>query len=276
MKSNLAILSSDQKSIEFIKNNQISNVLNLYANSSRNIESAEIFADSYNFKKYYGSYEELINDKGVDFILNFLPSGIKFEYTYLCLKNNIKVITDYPIISNSNDLEYFEELIDSKLINNLFLIDEINIKKLYEESVNRNIISLTKYFHQSYKLKNSLDNEDVLFELCPELFYLIYKYRSQKISIFNKDIIIDKITRKISYFKCDIKINKNLDVKVLLNGNNSDNQLSNRKNEEKLILDKSLYNTKELNYFINSKNSFENLSIFTYYPFKLFQEVLNE
>ena len=276
MKINLAILSSDQKSIDFIKKNQISDVLNLYANSSRNIESAEIFADSYNFEKYYGSYEDLIKDKGVDFILNFLPSGIKFEYTYLCLKNNIKVITDYPIISNSNDLEHFEELINSKLINNLFLVDEINIKKLYEQSVNQNIISFTKYFHQSYKLKNSLDNQDVLFELCPELFYLIYKYRSQKISIFKKDVIIDKITRKISYFKCDIKINKNLDVKVLLNGNNSDNQLSNRTNEEKFILDKSLYNTKELNYFINSKNSFENLSIFTYYPFKLFQEVLNE
>ena len=276
MKSNLAILSSDQKSIDFIKKNQISDVLNLYANSSRNIESAEIFANSYNFEKYYGSYEDLINDKGVEFILNFLPSGIKFEYTYLCLKNNIKVITDYPIISNSNDLEHFEELINSKLINNLFLIDETNIKKLYEQSVNQNIISFTKYFHQSYKLKNSLDNEDVLFELCPELFYLIYKYRSQKISIFKKDVIIDKITRKISYFKCDIKINKNLEVKVLLNGNNSDNQLSNRTNKEKFILDKSLYNTKELNYFINSKNSFENLSIFTYYPFKLFQEVLNE
>ena len=276
MKSNLAILSSDQKSIDFIKKNQISDILNLYANSSRNIESAEIFADSYNFEKYYGSYEDLINDKCVDFILNFLPSGIKFEYTYLCLKNNIKVITDYPIISNSNDLEHFEELINSKLINNLFLIDEINIKKLYEQSVNQNIISFTKYFHQSYKLKNSLDNEDVLFELCPELFYLIYKYRSQKISIFKKDVILDKITRKISYFKCDININKNLDVKVLLNGNNSDNQLSNRMNEEKFILDKSLYNTKELNYFIKSKNSFENLSIFTYYPFKLFQEVLNE
>ena len=73
----------------------------------------------HNFKKYYGAYEDLIRDKGVDFILNFLPSGIKFEYIYLCLKNNIKVITDYPIVSNSNDLKYYNKLISSKLIDNL-------------------------------------------------------------------------------------------------------------------------------------------------------------
>ena len=56
MKSNLAILSSDQKSIDFIKKNKLSNSLNLYANSSRNIEVAQLFADTHNFKKYYGSY----------------------------------------------------------------------------------------------------------------------------------------------------------------------------------------------------------------------------
>ena len=78
MKSNLAILSSDQKSIDFIKNNKMSNLLNLYANSSRNIEVAQIFAETHKFKKYYGSYEDLINDKDIDIILNFLPSGIKF------------------------------------------------------------------------------------------------------------------------------------------------------------------------------------------------------
>ena len=39
---------------------------------------------------------------------------------------------------------------------------------------------------------------------------------------------------------------------------------------------KTLYNSEDLNSFVNLKNSFENLSIFTYYPYKLFQEVLYE
>ena len=275
MKSNLAILSSDQKSIDFIRKNKLSKSLNLYANSSRNIEVAQVFAETHKFKKYYGSYEDLINDKDIDIILNFLPSGIKFEYIYLCLKNNIKVITDYPIISNSNDLKYFDNLISTKLINNLFLIDEINFKKLYEDSTKKNIIFYSKSFNDANKKKNSLDNRDVLFELCPELFYLIYQYREQKISIFDKEKTFDKITNRLTFFKCFIEINKILKIYVTLSSNLDSNFIIDD-NKSDFNLNKPLFNSKELKSFINSKNSFENLSIFTYYPYKLFQEVLNE
>ena len=276
MKSNLAILSSDQKSIDFIKKNQLSNMLNLYANSSRNTEVAQAFCKSNNFNKYYGSYEDLIYDKEVDFILNFLPSGIKFEYIYLCLKNNIKVITDYPIISSSNDLEYFSELVDSNLIHNLFLINEINLKKLYEESINQNTITYRKNFLYSNDFENSLDIKDVLFELSPELFYLIFQYRFQKISIFIKDKAIDKITNKLIYFDCVVIINENLKINVLLNSDHLNTELTNLSKMGVNEPNKNLYNSKDLNSFVNLKNSFENLSIFTYYPYKLFQEVLYE
>ena len=276
MKSNLAILSSNQKSIDFIKKNKLSNTFNLYANSSRNIEVAEAFAETHKFKKYYGSYEDLINDKDIDFVLNFLPSGIKFEYIYLCLKNKIKVVTDYPIISNSNDLDYYNELIKSKLINNLFLIDKINIKKLYEESIKKSNIAFSKNFFQYNKRNNSLDKKDVLFELSPELFFLIYKYRNQKISIFNKETTFDIITNKLSYFKCDIDIDNKLIINVMLNSNNSSYQLNKELKESEFRLNLPIYNKNDLNFFIKIKNCFENLSFFSYYPYKLFQEVLNE
>ena len=276
MKSNLAILSSDQKSIDFIKKNKLSNTLNLYANSSRNTEAAQAFCKSHNFNKYYGSYEDLIYDKKVDFILNFLPSGIKFEYIYLCLKNNIKVITDYPIISSSNDLEYFNEIVESKLINNLFLINEINFKKLYEESTNQNAITYEKNFQYSNDFKNSLDTKDVLFDLCPDLFYLIYKYRNEKITILIKDKSIDKITNKINSLKCEIEINEQLKIKIMLKSNVFNIDPAIKSKEGSFDTNKTLYNSEDLNSFVNSKNSFENLSIFTYYPYKLFQEVLYE
>ncbi len=275
MKSNLAILSSDQKSIDFIRKNKLSSSLNLYANSSRNIEVAQKFAETHNFKKYYGSYEDLIRDKGIDFILNFLPSGIKFEYIYLCLKNNIKVITDYPIVSNSNDLKYYNKLINSKLIKNLFLIDETNIKKLYEVSLKRNFINYTKSFQDLNKFENSLYSRDVLFELCPELFYIIYKYHEKKISIFKIDKIFDKITNKLTNFKCCIEINDNLKINVTLTSNLNKN-LNNLEKQKEFMPNMPIYNLKDLISFINSQNSFENLSIFTYYPYKLFQEVLYE
>ncbi len=276
MKSNLAILSSDQKSIDFIKKNKLSNILNLYANSSRNTDAAQAFCKSHNFNKYYGSYEDLIYDKEVDFILNFLPSGIKFEYIYLCLKNNIKVITDYPIISSSNDLVYFNKLVESKLINNLFLINEINFKKLYKETTNQNAITYVKNFQYSNDFKNSLDTKDILFDLCPDLFYLIYMYRNQKITIFVKDKSIDKITNKINSLKCEIDINEQLKIKIMLKSDVFNTDTAIKSKEGSFDTNKTLYNSEDLNSFVNSKNSFENLSIFTYYPYKLFQEVLYE
>ena len=42
MKSNLAVLSSDNKTIKFIKNNNLEDLCNLYANSSRNTDDAKL------------------------------------------------------------------------------------------------------------------------------------------------------------------------------------------------------------------------------------------
>ena len=123
MKSNLAVLSSDIKTIQFIKNNNLQDLCNLYANSSRNTDDAKIFRENHGFEKYYGSYEDLIEDSNIEYIVNFLPTGIKFEYTYLALKKNKKIITNYPIISNQNELMGYQELKDLGLMYNLFLVD---------------------------------------------------------------------------------------------------------------------------------------------------------
>ena len=114
-----------------------------------------------------------------------------------------------------------------------------------------------------------------MFELCPELFYLIYQYRENKISIFKDKKIFDKITKKLTNFKCYIEINGNLKINVTLT-NNLDNKLNNFDKQKEFMSNMLIYNLKDLNSFVNSKNSFENLSIFTYYPYKLFQEVLYE
>ena len=168
MKSNLAILSSDQKSINFIKDFNLDKYCNLYANCSRNVEDAEMFSKKYNFSKYYGSYEELIGDKNIDFIINFLPSGIKFEYTYLCLKKNLKVITDYPLISNEGELISYNEIIKSHLISNIFLIDNFGFNKFFNETSANKFITYYKKINKSQNFENSLSNTDILFELCPD------------------------------------------------------------------------------------------------------------
>ena len=76
-------------------------------------------------------------------------------------------------------------------------------------------------------------------------------------------------------FKCCIDINDNLKIKVTLTSNLDNNSHKLDKQKESMP-NMPIYNLKDLNSFVNSKNSFEKLSIFTYYPYKLFQEVLYE
>ena len=171
MKSNLAVLSSDNKTIQFIKNNNLEDLCNLYANSSRNTDDAKLFSENHGFEKYYGSYEDLIEDSNIEYIINFLPTGIKFEYTYLALKKNKKIISNYPIISNKNELEGYQELKNLGLMSNLFLVDDQNFKNFYNDSKDKKFVSYLLTFKQDQY--NNLSSQDILFDLTPDLFFLL-------------------------------------------------------------------------------------------------------
>ena len=276
MKSNLAILSSDTKSINFIKELKLDKFCNLYANCSRNVEVAEKFSRENNFSKYYGSYEELISDKNIDLIINFLPSGIKFEYGYLCLKNNIKVITNYPIISVKSEISFFQEIINNNFINNLFLIDDANFKNLFNQSLKQKYITYYKRISKSQNQNNSLSNTDILFELCPDLFFFINKNKKKEIKINILDRLNDRITKKITYLNCQIKIDSVINLQIILDNGQVENNHLNYRIENTNEINDFLFNKEDLINFIISKKPFDNLSDFQYYPFKLFQEVLNE
>ena len=276
MKSNLAILSSNNKSIDFVNKLNLTEVCNLYANCSRNIIDAEKFSKEFGFSKYYGSYEDLINDKDIDIVLNFLPSGIKFEYSYLCLKKGIKVITDYPVINSKEELSFYEEIISQNLIHNLFLINNSNIKKLSDVFLEFKRFFYFKSLDIGSIENNSLSNVDILFELSPDLFFLLNKFRNQRINLEILDIERDKITQKINFLNCHISIDDNFKIYVLLNNGNKANKFKdfnlNNENKHSQIIE----NKDDLLNFIIDKKPFDNLSEFQYYPFKLFQEVINE
>ena len=276
MKSNLAILSSDQKSINFIKDFNLDKYCNLYANCSRNVEDAERFSKKYNFSKYYGSYEELIEDKKIDFIINFLPSGIKFEYTYLCLKNNLKVVTDYPFISSEGELISYNEIIKSLLISNVFLIDNFGFNKFFNETSKNKFITYYKKINKLQNFENSLSNTDILFEQCPDLFFFMNKFQNKDIKISVLDRIKDKITNKNCYLNLMITIDSNVRIHVTLDNSHINNAHIGYNINNTNEISTSLFNSEDLFKFINSKKPFDNLSDFQYYPFKLFHEVLNE
>ena len=271
MKSNLAVLSSNNETIQFIKNNNLEDLCNLYANSSRNTDDAKIFSENHGFEKYYGSYEDLIEDNNIEYIVNFLPTGIKFEYTYLALKKNKKIITNYPIISNKNELESYQELKELGLMSNLFLVDDQNFKKFYNYSKNKNFISYFLTFKQDQY--NNLSSQDILFDLTPDLFLLIDQYKLLKPSFKSLIVKKDKITQKISFLSCVIDFEKKKILQIILDNGDPKNSHYCEYISSNSIISEDLFNKDELFKFIRKK-SFDNRSDFQYYPFKLFQEVL--
>ncbi len=271
MKSNLAVLSSDNKTIQFIKYNNLQDLCNLYANSSRNTDDAKIFSKNHGFEKYFGSYEDLIEDSKVEYIVNFLPTGIKFEYTYLALKKNKKIISNYPIISNKNELEGYQKLKDLGLISNLFLVDDQNFKNFYNDSKDKKFVSYILTFKQDQY--NNLSSQDILFDLTPDLFFFIDQYNQFKPSIKSLMIKKDKITQKISFLSCVIDFEKKKILQIILDNGDPENSHYCEYFASNSIISEDLFNKDELYKFIGKK-SFDNRSDFQYYPFKLFQEVL--
>ena len=271
MKSNLAVLSSDNKTIQFIKNNNLGDLCNLYANSSRNTEDAKLFSENHGFEKYYGSYEDLIDDGNIEYIINFLPTGIKFEYSYLALKKNKKIISNYPIISNKNELKGYQELKNLGLMPNLFLVNDQNYKNFYNDSKDKNFVSYLLTFKQDQY--NNLSSQDILFDLTPDLFFFIDQYKQLKPSFKSLIVKKDKITQKITFLSSVIDFEKKKILQIILDNGDPENSHYCEYFSSNSIISVDLINKEELFKFIQKK-SFDNRSDFQYYPFKLFQEVL--
>ena len=276
MKSNLAILSSDIKSINFIIKNDLESYFHLYANSSRNIKDAENFSKKYNFAKYFGSYEELIEDNNIEYIINFLPSGIKFEYTYLLIKKGLKVISNYPIVSSLNEIDYLNEIQTSKFANNLFLIDDNNFNHFKLKAKNKKYLTYFQDIKLTLKENNSLSTMDILFESCPDLLFYLDSQKERLFKISNIDLKKNTLTNSIDLFRCIIEIEPNIKIFVILVSNNVENIHSSNFDALPDLSEKIIYNFEDFEKFISGKKPFDNLSYFQYYPLKLLQEAINE
>ena len=279
MKSNLGILSSNINSLEFLTLNGLNDYFNYYAVASRNIEDSQAISSNFNIKKYYGSYEELVKDPNIEFVINFLPNSIKFEYSYLLLKAQKKVITNYPVFNSTKDIIYVEEIISSSLDQNIFLIQEYNYSKLLDDIPNH--IFYSKFSSNNYKSNLSM-MKDLLVEESPDLFFLLNHYKNSNINIDILKKKYDSLHFRLSYLNALITIDGDKSINVLIdninkihensiivNSNSYKDNFEIRKNVIKA------YNHDDLLLFIKNNKTFDNSTFFQYYPFKLFNEVLN-
>ena len=124
--------------------------------------------------------------------------------------------------------------------------------------------------------KNSLSNFDILYELSPDLFFLLNQFNKNQIKVDILDIEKDIITKKINFLNCHILIDEKLKIHVFLNNGNKSNKFTTFNSEVINEQTTNIKNKDELINFITDKKPFDNLAEFQYYPFKLFQEVLHE
>lgn len=73
----------------------------LYAVASRSGEKAEKFGKSYGAERFYGSYEELSEDKSVDLIYIATPHAFHSEIALMCLDKGKNVLIEKPAAVNS-------------------------------------------------------------------------------------------------------------------------------------------------------------------------------
>jgi len=98
------ILAPGKMSAKFTKGLKLLDNVELYAVGSRDKSRAEQFAKEYGYKKFYGSYEELVNDSEVDVIYIASPHSHHLEHTMLCLKHKKAVICEKALALNCREV----------------------------------------------------------------------------------------------------------------------------------------------------------------------------
>ena len=98
------ILAPGKMSAKFTKGLKLLDNVELYAVGSRDSGRAEKFARDHGFKKFYGSYEELVADPELEIVYIASPHSHHLEHTMLCLKNGKAVLCEKAFGLNSNEV----------------------------------------------------------------------------------------------------------------------------------------------------------------------------
>lgn len=93
-----------------------------YAIASRDILKARNFAKQWNFIHAYGSYEEMLDDEGVDLVYIATPHSHHYDHTRLSLLKGKPVLCEKSFTANAKQAEALIQLAKEK---NLFLTEAI-------------------------------------------------------------------------------------------------------------------------------------------------------
>lgn len=116
------ILAPGKMSAKFTRGLKLLDNVELYAVGSRDISRAKKFAEEYGYKKYYGSYEELVSDPELEIIYIASPHSHHYKHAMLCMKNRKSVICEKAFALNAREVE---EMISEAGRQKVFLMEAL-------------------------------------------------------------------------------------------------------------------------------------------------------
>jgi len=140
---------------------------NLYAAASRSLESAELFAEELGFEKAYGSYQEMVEDPGVDIVYIATPHSFHMEHSILCLDHKKAVLCEKAFAINSAEVQ---AMIDSSKKNKTFLMEAFwtvfqpKFKKVQELASDPELGDL-KFVKSDFMFNPEVDSDKRLYNI---------------------------------------------------------------------------------------------------------------
>lgn len=104
------VLTAGKMAAKFTRALQLLDNVELYSVGSRDIDRAKKFASEYGFRKFYGSYEEMVADPELDIVYVASPHSLHHEHTILCLEHKKAVLCEKSFALNGKEVSEMIEV----------------------------------------------------------------------------------------------------------------------------------------------------------------------
>lgn len=140
---------------KFVKDLKLIDNVELEAVASRGLAKAKAFAATYQAKKFYGSYETLLQDKFIDIVYIATPHNSHAQIAILALEHKKAVLCEKPFAINKHQVF---NMVEASKKNNLFLMEALwtrflpAIKKI-KSTIENDEIGEIKYINADFSFK---------------------------------------------------------------------------------------------------------------------------
>jgi len=97
----------------------------LYGVASRTLPKAKEFAEKYNIPRFYGSYQELLDDAGVDIVYIATPHPMHSEWSIKAAMGKKHILCEKPLTMNMKEAD---EVINAAQKNDVFLMEAFHYR----------------------------------------------------------------------------------------------------------------------------------------------------